>query len=250
MRSRAWWTGATEVGGGCSGQQGAVGKTPRTLSAACAPAAARNNEAQVTPSPYQPPETGTCILFGDGCGAVVLRAAAAAGAEEQQPCSLLSFSMNSDGGGQRHLNALFCGGGMKPRQEDGAASGPSSYSNIAMNGPEVFKFAVRAVPTVIEAALAKAGMQKEEIDWLVLHQVRALRVRVCVCPACSGVLGEACCRQGNRQVAHCPIMARTDRWDGHPLAPLLPSLSVFPNTMSYVPPRRPTSASSHRPLTG
>lgn len=39
-----------------------------------------------------------------------------------------------------------------------------------MNGQEVFKFAVRAVPTVIEGALANAGLEKEAIDWLVLHQ--------------------------------------------------------------------------------
>ena len=54
--------------------------------------------------------------------------------------------------------------------EGAAPSAQGSYCNLAMNGQEVFKFAVRAVPTVIEGALANAGMEKEAIDWLVLHQ--------------------------------------------------------------------------------
>ena len=78
--------------------------------------------------------------------------------------------MHSDGKGQRHLNALFAGAGNKPGSGDPAASTPGSYCNLAMNGQEVFKFAVRAVPTVIEGALKDAGMEKSEIDWLVLHQ--------------------------------------------------------------------------------
>lgn len=76
----------------------------------------------------------------------------------------------ADGNGQRHLNALFAGPGNKPMSEGAAPSAQGSYCNLAMNGQEVFKFAVRAVPTVIEGALANAGMEKEAIDWLVLHQ--------------------------------------------------------------------------------
>lgn len=113
--------------------------------------------------------TGTCILFGDGCGAVLVQAAPSG----ESGCSLLSFSMNSDGAGAKHLHALYCGQGNKP-YSNGHASSPGAYSNIAMNGQEVFKFAVRAVPTVIEAALTKGGLTKEDIDWLVLHQVGAL----------------------------------------------------------------------------
>lgn len=110
-------------------------------------------------------DRSTCILFGDGCGAVVVQAAA----EEEAPCGLLGMNMHSDGKGQKHLNALFAGQGDKPGSGAGAAA-HGAFCNLAMNGQEVFKFAVRAVPTVIEAALHDAGMQKEEIDWLVLHQ--------------------------------------------------------------------------------
>lgn len=109
-------------------------------------------------------DRSTCILFGDGCGAVVITA----NDDPSAPCALLGMDMHSDGNGQKHLNAMFSGEGNKPGAADASAAG--SYCNLAMNGQEVFKFAVRAVPTVIEAALKDAGMTKDEIDWLVLHQ--------------------------------------------------------------------------------
>lgn len=87
-------------------------------------------------------DRGTCILFGDGCGAVVLTPA-----DPGAPCGLLGLDMHTDGGGQRHLNCAFVGSPMKPLA-DGHASDNGSYANLAMNGQEVFKFAVRAVPAV------------------------------------------------------------------------------------------------------
>lgn len=111
-------------------------------------------------------DRGTCILFGDGCGAVVMQASE----DDSTPCALLGMDMHSDGNGQKHLNSMFLGQGDKPLKEDAGASQPGSFCNLKMNGQEVFKFAVRAVPSVIEGALENAGMQKEEIDWLVLHQ--------------------------------------------------------------------------------
>lgn len=111
-------------------------------------------------------DRGTCILFGDGCGAVVITAHE----DPSAPCSLLGIEMHSDGKGQKHLNALFGGTGDKPCCPGEMASAQGSYCNLAMNGQEVFKFAVRAVPTVIEGALQNAGMSREDIDWLVLHQ--------------------------------------------------------------------------------
>ncbi|KAI8100562.1 hypothetical protein M9434_004954 [Picochlorum sp. BPE23] len=109
-------------------------------------------------------DRNTCVLFGDGSGAVVLRAHEDASA----PCGLLGIDMHSDGEGLKHLNCPFSGHGNKPEGE--GASSEGSYSNLSMNGQEVFKFAVRAVPNVIGAALKDAGMTKEDIDWLVLHQ--------------------------------------------------------------------------------
>jgi len=109
-------------------------------------------------------DRGTCILFGDGAGAVVLTVAADANA----PCALLGASMGSDGAGAKHLNARFACDGGKATGAEPSARG--AYANIAMNGQEVFKFAVRAVPNVLEAALKDAGLTPSSIDWLVLHQ--------------------------------------------------------------------------------
>jgi 3-oxoacyl-[acyl-carrier-protein] synthase III len=56
--------------------------------------------------------------------------------------------MHSDGNGQKSLNAVFTGSGGKPYGEGEEPSSDASYGNIAMNGQEVFKFAVRSVPSV------------------------------------------------------------------------------------------------------
>lgn len=109
-------------------------------------------------------DRNTCVLFGDGSGAVVL----SANEDEKAPCGLLGIDMHSDGTGMKNLNCPFTGKGNKP--EGDFASSQGAYQNLTMNGQEVFKFAVRAVPTVLGAALENAGLQKEDIDWLVLHQ--------------------------------------------------------------------------------
>eukprot|EP00775_Hariotina_reticulata_P007776 gene7776-7974_t len=109
-------------------------------------------------------DRGTCILFGDGCGAVLVTAA-----PDGTSCSLLGVDMHSDGNGQKSLHAMYSGCGGKPFQ-DGDASNDATYGNIHMAGQEVFKFAVRSVPAVIEAALEQAKLGKEDVDWLVMHQ--------------------------------------------------------------------------------
>ncbi|KAH9618481.1 hypothetical protein KSS87_006719 [Heliosperma pusillum] len=114
-------------------------------------------------------DRGTCILFGDAAGAVVVQAC------DSEEDGIFSFDLHSDGDGIRHLNATL-------RHDDtngavgtnGALTGfpPQlpSYSCISMNGKEVFRFAARCVPHSIEAALQKAGLNSSSIDWLLLHQ--------------------------------------------------------------------------------
>lgn len=83
--------------------------------------------------------------------------------------------MNCDPSYSRHLNAGIRG----DETEDALGSNGSvlfpphrsSYSCIHMNGKEVFRFAVRAVPQSIESAMQKAGLTMSSIDWLLLHQV-------------------------------------------------------------------------------
>ncbi|KAJ7952476.1 3-oxoacyl-[acyl-carrier-protein] synthase [Quillaja saponaria] len=114
-------------------------------------------------------DRGTCILFGDAAGAVVVQAC---NSEED---GLFGFDVHSDGDGQRHLNASI-----EENETDKALGSNgsildfpprrSSYSCIQMNGKEVFRFAVRCVPQSIESALEKAGLPASSIDWLLLHQ--------------------------------------------------------------------------------
>ncbi|CAA2995534.1 3-oxoacyl-[acyl-carrier- ] synthase 3 A, chloroplastic-like [Olea europaea subsp. europaea] len=114
-------------------------------------------------------DRGSCILFGDGAGAVLVQAC------DCEDDGLFAFDLHSDGEGQRHLRATI----MQNEVDhvlgtNGSAVGfppkNSSYSCIQMNGKEVFRFAVRVVPQSIEYALEKAGLTSSNIDWLLLHQ--------------------------------------------------------------------------------
>ncbi|KAI9174528.1 hypothetical protein LWI28_018636 [Acer negundo] len=113
-------------------------------------------------------DRGSCILFGDAAGAVLLQAC------DSEEDGLFSFDVHSDGEGGRHLKA----GIRRNETEDVLGSNGSvlfppqrsSYSCIHMNGKEVFRFAVRVVPQSIESAMVKAGLTMSSIDWLLLHQ--------------------------------------------------------------------------------
>ncbi|MFO0211484.1 MAG: beta-ketoacyl-ACP synthase III [Pseudanabaena sp.] len=90
----------------------------------------------------------TCILFGDGAGAVVL--------QSSSQNRLLGFEMRSDGKGNDLLNINYLG--------------RSTFHPITMNGQEVYRFAVRRVPEVIEKSLHHAGLAVNDLDWLIMHQ--------------------------------------------------------------------------------
>ncbi|OAY70727.1 3-oxoacyl-(acyl-carrier-protein) synthase III, chloroplastic, partial [Ananas comosus] len=113
-------------------------------------------------------DRGTCILFGDAAGAVLIQACS--GDED----GLLGFDMNSDGHGQKHLHAITQDSetDLMPNTNGAPLFPPkkSSFSCIQMNGKEVFRFAVRCVPQSIEVALEEAGLTSSSIDWLLLHQ--------------------------------------------------------------------------------
>ncbi|KAL6844046.1 hypothetical protein ACP4OV_025719 [Aristida adscensionis] len=112
-------------------------------------------------------DRGTCILFGDAAGAVVVQAC---GADED---GLLGFCVQSDGNGQKHLNAGTSNDESILSKTNGVPGFPpkkATYSCIQMNGKEVFRFAVRCVPQSIEKALEEAGLPASSIDWLLLHQ--------------------------------------------------------------------------------
>ena len=104
----------------------------------------------------------TCVLFGDGAGALAIEACTP---EED---GLIGFRMASDGRKADCLNlrqaAAF---------EDlisGVNSHRGGFEPIAMNGQEVYKFAVREVPTILMELLGSTGTSAEQLDWLLLHQ--------------------------------------------------------------------------------
>lgn len=104
-------------------------------------------------------DRNTCILFGDGAGAVVL-------GQVQEGRGFQSFELGADGSGGELLKV--CGGGS--RMPSSAESIENKHHFIYMAGNEVFKFAVRIMGNAAEAALRKAGIDKTEIDLLIPHQ--------------------------------------------------------------------------------
>ncbi len=105
-------------------------------------------------------DRSTCVLFGDGAGAVVMKAG--------DRNRLLGFELCSDGA----MNSCL----KLPYQPDAAPLigdipvQKVTFHPITMNGREVYKFAVNRVPEVIEKALFRSNLAAEDIDWLVLHQ--------------------------------------------------------------------------------
>lgn len=114
-------------------------------------------------------DRGSCILFGDAAGAVVVQAC------DIEEDGLFSYDLHSDGEGGRHLTAAMTENNVDNTfGSNGSASAfpppQSSYSCIQMNGKEVFRFAARCVPQSIGSALEKADLTSSNMDWLLLHQ--------------------------------------------------------------------------------
>jgi 3-oxoacyl-[acyl-carrier-protein] synthase-3 len=103
----------------------------------------------------------TCVLFGDGAGAVVLQAS-------ETTDALLGFELRSDGSLNGCLNLAYQSEAKALNEEVSVEAG--TFHPITMNGQEVYRFAVRRVPEVIEKALFRADLAVEQVDWLLLHQ--------------------------------------------------------------------------------
>lgn len=105
-------------------------------------------------------DRGTCVLFGDGAGAIVMQAS-----ETER---LLGFELRSDGTQNHCLNLGYQG--QAKEIVAGVTVSQGTFGPITMNGKEVYRFAVQRVPEVIEKALYRANLSVEEVDWLLLHQ--------------------------------------------------------------------------------
>jgi 3-oxoacyl-[acyl-carrier-protein] synthase-3 len=101
-------------------------------------------------------DRSTCVLFGDGAGAVVVEAQKLNGAMSDR--GILATCLRSDG---RYRDKLFV---------DGGPSSTGTVGHVRMDGPEVFRHAVTKISEVIDATLTQAGYRASDIDWFVPHQ--------------------------------------------------------------------------------
>ena len=98
----------------------------------------------------------TCVLFGDGAGAVIMDAVAQASDGTER--GILTAHLRSDG---RHKDKLFV---------DGGPSSTGTVGHLRMEGREVFRHAVAMITDVVEASFAATGYTADDIDWFVPHQ--------------------------------------------------------------------------------
>ena len=104
----------------------------------------------------------TCVLFGDGAGAVVLRRDTAPG--------IRSTHLHADG---RHAALLHVPSGVSNNR----AAVLEGRAHVEMAGPEVFREAVKALGAIVDETLAANGLEREAIDWLVPHQANIRIIR-------------------------------------------------------------------------
>ena len=99
-------------------------------------------------------DRGTCVLFGDGAGALVLSA-------EDGTSGILATRLHADG---RHNELLYV---------DGGPSTTGTVGKLRMKGREVFRHAVKNLADVLNEVLAAAGLDSSDVDWVVPHQANA-----------------------------------------------------------------------------
>jgi 3-oxoacyl-[acyl-carrier-protein] synthase-3 len=99
-------------------------------------------------------DRGTCVLFGDGAGALVLAA-------EESESGILATKLHADG---RHNDLLFV---------DGGPSTTGTVGKLRMKGREVFRHAVVNLAGVLNEVLEDAGLNAADVDWVVPHQANA-----------------------------------------------------------------------------
>ncbi len=104
-------------------------------------------------------DRGTCVLFGDGAGAVIVRAAAGAAVpSDPDSAGILSTHLHADG---RHRDILYV---------DGGPSSTQTVGHLRMTGKEVFRHAVTCLAAVAEEAVRANGLGLADVRWFVPHQ--------------------------------------------------------------------------------
>ncbi len=100
-------------------------------------------------------DRGTCVLFGDGAGALILEARTGTGTAQDR--GILATDLNSDG---RYRDLLYVDGGVSTQ----------TTGVLRMQGNQVFRHAVEKLAKTAETALEKAGLTASDVDWIVPHQ--------------------------------------------------------------------------------
>ena len=147
-------------------------------------------------------DRGTCVLFGDGAGAVVLEAQPQAGTSTDR--GILTTHLRSDGA---HKDKLYV---------DGGPSSTQTVGHLRMEGREVFKHAVGMITDVIVDAFAATGTTANDIDWLVPHQankriIDASAKKLDIAPQKVVLTVD---RHGNTSAASIPLALATAADDG------------------------------------
>jgi 3-oxoacyl-[acyl-carrier-protein] synthase-3 len=161
----------------------------------------------------------TAVLFGDGAGAIVLEA------RQDAANGILASYLNADGRGAELLS-----------QPGGGSRWPASHDTVAgrlhylkMNGNEVFRFAVKAMPDAVQKGLERAGLSQEDMDFLVPHQANQ---RIIDASMRQFGLSEAQVvkniqRYGNTSVASIPLALDEIRQEGRLKAGHIVVLAAF-----------------------
>lgn len=148
-------------------------------------------------------DRGTCVLFGDGAGAVVLEAEAQPG-KATTDRGIVTTHLRSDG---RHKAKLFV---------DGGPSSTQTVGHLRMEGREVFKHAVGMITDVIVDAFQATGLNADSIDWFVPHQankriIDASAHKLHIAPEKVVLTVD---RHGNTSAASIPLALSVARKDG------------------------------------
>jgi 3-oxoacyl-[acyl-carrier-protein] synthase-3 len=146
-------------------------------------------------------DRGTCVLFGDGAGAVFLRASTV---HDDDRCGVLSTHIHAQG----TLGDIL--------YVDGAVGQPDKPGHLVMNGREVFRHAVTRLAEAVDEALAANGLTHADIDWLVPHQansriINAMGKKLVLAPERVVVTVD---RHANTSAASVPLALAEARGDG------------------------------------
>jgi 3-oxoacyl-[acyl-carrier-protein] synthase III len=144
----------------------------------------------------------TCVLFGDGAGAVVLEAEEGSG--DLSDRGILTSHLRSDG---RHKEKLYV---------DGGPSATGTVGHVRMEGREVFKHAVGMISDVINAAFTATGTTADDIDWFVPHQAnqRIIDASAKKLGIAAGKVVSTVAKHGNTSAASIPLALHVAVVDG------------------------------------